>query len=215
MSLLSIGLALVVTLIPSTALPCGNAVILKTKQAAQLLVNAEKAIQDGDYKRAISSLERRSGLRYRYRQPAPDPDGMPRFMHEPGGYHLSDPSLQHRWDLLLAVAHLRANDAPMEKVERELLRLQDKRKSPYLQARLAEAQARLGKRAEALEALAKLEKADVMPDAEGYAALAELRNEKGDTEGRDRALERCRKMASKRPARAVPVCPSLGAASTT
>jgi hypothetical protein len=70
---------------------------------------------------------------------------------------------------------------------------------PAVQADLGEALAKLpngsGKR-EALEILEKLATKDLMGSPNAYAALAALRQERGDTSGASSALQRCNEMSS-------------------
>lgn len=70
--------------------------------------------------------------------------------------------------------------------------------SPPLRARMAEALVRLGGRANLARArklLEELSTSDLMPDAEAYWLLAELRKAAGDGAGSQQALERCANLA--------------------
>jgi hypothetical protein len=65
-----------------------------------------------------------------------------------------------------------------------------------LKTDLAEAMARApGHREEARAILEELAKGDLIASPEGYAALASLRNERGDSDGQKLALQRCEAMA--------------------
>jgi hypothetical protein len=193
-----VGAALLVGLswFPGQATACGNAVTIKTRDAARLLLAAEQALDRGDHKQALAMLGRRN--RGRVPDLADDGESL-RMPRHPGGFHVADPALNRRWSLLLTVAQLRAGTVPAAQVARSLEEQAKKSPGPYVEARIAEALAAdEGTRPAALEKLTRLEKRDLIPDPEGYALLASLRHASGDAPGRDRALERCRKMAGRK-----------------
>ena len=71
-----------------------------------------------------------------------------------------------------------------------------KKNDPASETDLAEALSHLddGKK-EAREILERLAKSDLITSPEGYAALAQLRAEAGDSKGQKLAMQRCEKMA--------------------
>lgn len=76
----------------------------------------------------------------------------------------------------------------------ETLRALEKKRAnnPSFQTDLAEALSKVPRfKAEALQILEKLAKSDLLPTAQGYATLAQLRSNLGDDAGRDGALKRC------------------------
>jgi hypothetical protein len=80
----------------------------------------------------------------------------------------------------------------------EVLRRQSDAKADdaALKTELAEAMARVPQhRDEARAVLEDLAKRDLIASPEGYAALAQLRHESGDKDGRTSALKRCEAMA--------------------
>jgi hypothetical protein len=150
---------------------CINGYIMETDDAIRQIARAEKAFAKGKYRRVLALLH--------------------------AEHYSVERRLLRRIQLLQASARVRLGKTRgPERVLRRLLRR--KPDSPVLQARLGEAlhRRRGGEAVEALEILGQLEQADLMPDANGYAALAYLRRRTGDLEGHARALARCRAMTS-------------------
>lgn len=109
---------------------------------------------------------------------------------------IANARLAGAWQLLYAVAALRtANEHPLD-VIRFLRALAGKRPDdPAVLIALAEAQSEWHETAaDALDALTILESKDLLTSAESARALARLRAARGDVAGRDRALDRCRKL---------------------
>jgi predicted Zn-dependent protease len=159
-----------VTAIPTAAYPCGNSVYIRTDEATQLVAEAAKAIEKKQYRRVLELLG--------------DPDT-----------HFTSSKLADRRMELVAIANVRLGS-----VETGLMSLRwlAKRKPSDvgIQARLAEALSKTrAHKKEALAILEKLEKADLMPDAEAWAVLAALRKMSNDAEGERRASSRCSQVA--------------------
>ncbi len=203
MKVVSLLLVSALALVPREAPACGNAVYRQVKRPQQLLVRAEQALGRGDARAALQILEQRAGAREKWSTPSPEladtPERQLERLHPRGGLVITDAAAAQRWDFLLAVAHLRQGDRPAERVVRafeQLAAAQGKAARPPLLARLAEAQARIpAVRPAARATLEQLARRDLVPDAEAWAALADLRGEVGDAAGQKAALERCRKLA--------------------
>ncbi len=170
-TLLAIAVVATAAAAPTVAEACLNAVMMEAKEAAKLVAKVEAALDEGKPKKAYYLM--------------------------PGEAEVNDPKLGHRLDVLRAVARLRLGHTS---IALQLLAYQAKQKpdDPYLTARVAEAQTAAKKNLdEALAKLADLEKRDLMPDAEGWATLARLYDQKADAAGRDRALARCKQIAKR------------------
>lgn len=153
---------------------CMNAVQMETKQAQKLLAQMEKKLDEGKAREAYLLID--------------------------DEVEVNDAALQQRINLVRSVAQLRmGHKHGMQSALASLKWFYGKKQDdPYRTARYAEALTALGKEAaEALRLLDDLEKRDVMPDAEGWATLAQLRDRAGDAGGRDRATERCKKIAKR------------------
>ncbi|HJZ84764.1 MAG TPA: hypothetical protein VKN99_06305 [Polyangia bacterium] len=178
---MSRGVAIAAALVifcPSAARPCSNVIYLDTDKAAQLVARAEKAVDQGQYQRALRILP-----------------GAP--------YRIEDAGLRRRGALTRAVAELRLG-AVDDALDTFVALHRHKRDDPFLRTRIAEGLARLpsdtarGRKildAKAREIFDDLEQRDLIVDAEGWAGLAQLRERLGDSDGSDRAASRCRAMA--------------------
>jgi ATP/maltotriose-dependent transcriptional regulator MalT len=177
---------LVITLligIPSAAIPCINATLLRGDGAVKQVKKAEDLLEQGKNLKASQLLD-------------------------PHAYRFRDEHLQKRAFLLYQVAEMRARpsaDACKYAAEDFAEQLKDKADDPYLSARFAEALAlwadfepqegkKKTRRARALSILSGLSKRDLMPDAAAYATLARVHHRMGDKGGERQALIRCRKM---------------------
>jgi predicted Zn-dependent protease len=147
---------------------CLNGTILEQDEMVKRLHLAEAAIEARDFEKARRALAAR------------------------GEEHWLDDRLLARRDRLMATVNLRlGNTKAAARAFRRFLR--QKKDDPVLRARLAEAEADHGghQEVEARLILADLERRDLVPDAEAWAALARLRHRDDDFAGRDRALARC------------------------
>lgn len=157
---------------PGVALPCGNAVMLETDEAARLVAKAETDLREGRYGKALGRLHH-------------------------GDTEVNDRALQKRIDLVTSTARLRLGQVTSAAWSFDSLHQQHP-DDPVIETRLGETLSRLGTKAgdqKALAILSGLETRDLMADEHGFLALAKLRDRTGDQAGRDRALERCRAMA--------------------
>lgn len=164
-------IALLVLLSPAAALACLNGVFLEKNEAAKLVAKVEKMLDEGKARLAFNTV--------------------------PPEFEVDNQALNVRLQLLQAVARARMGKARATiPTLREILSW--KSDDPYRRARLAEALVSANQSPkEALGILADLETRDLMPDAEGWAALARLRAAQKDTAGRDRALAKCKAVAKR------------------
>jgi hypothetical protein len=174
--LLGLGLGLFT---PSRAAACGNAVsyVFSPDQMAKEVRKAEELLAQWRYYKVTETINYRPDKRVP-RDPAPG-------------------SVEARRRRVLATALIRLGHA---REARELIEpaLARDPQSPPLRARLAEALVRLGGRANLARArklLEELSTGDLMPDAEAYWLLAELRKGTGDAAGSQQALDRCATLA--------------------
>lgn len=158
---------------PQPADACYNEVLISSDEARQRIQKAEKALAEGKNSRAVSELD---------------------------DVIVKDEALSRRLQRLLAVAKMRNNEITIG-----LETLKDQLKSapddPYLKTRIAEGLSLLRKNKEAnhkraLAMLEELERADLIPDAEGDLVLARLRAAANDQAGSAKALARCQKRSS-------------------
>jgi predicted Zn-dependent protease len=174
------GLLEVASTPPAAA--CLNAVEMSRKQASQIISSAEKSLADGN---ATDALHRLS-----------------RFFGDKARGHVTSASLQQKLEQLYAIACFRAGNQKAIEQAIKVLREQSKNdpKSPLLKVRLAEALSHSASDSkEALSLLETLDKADLIVDAEGYAALARLRKQTGNEAGAQAALTRCRTITKREP----------------
>jgi predicted Zn-dependent protease len=156
---------------PTASRACMNAVRMQAKEAAKLVAKVEALLEEGKAQKAYDLMTDEVDVR--------------------------DKQLRDRLDLLQAVARLRIGHT---KIALSMLTSQAKQRpdDPYTTARLAEAQTAAKKDLEAAVAkLIDLETRDLVPDAEGWATLARLYDQKSDAKGRDRALGRCKQIAKR------------------
>ena len=183
MTLLRAALPFIFFLFLAQSLPiataCENEVLISTTEARKLLVRAEKSLAQGKY---ASVVEMTSDI------------------------EVKDEALARRLSRVRAVGYLHTNYISMalELLEALLNQTPD---DPYLKTRVAEGLSMLRKNKQenakrALAMLEELDKADLIPDAEGDLVLARLRAAAKDATGSARALARCQKRSS-RPAECV------------
>ena len=150
---------------------CMNAVQMETKDAQKRLALMERKLDEGKPKQAYLLIDEM--------------------------VEVSDRALGERIGLVRSVARLRMGQK--NALSSITWYYEHKKDDPYRIARYSEALLANGKELpEAQQLLDDLEKRDLMPDAEGWATLAQLRDKAGDAAGRDRATDRCKKIA-KRP----------------
>lgn len=161
------------------ATACENEVLISTTEARKLLLKAESALAEGKYDKVVEMTS---------------------------DIEVKDEALARRLKRVRSVGFLRTNyiSIALDMLETLLKQAPD---DPYLKARVAEALSKLRKNKQAntkraLTLLEELDKADLIPDAEGDLVLARLRAAAKDTEGSAKALARCQKRSS-RPAECV------------
>jgi hypothetical protein len=186
-------IALLVSL-PSVAIPCINATLLRGDKATRQVKLAENLLEKGKYEQAARKTD-------------------------PMRYDFQDEALTRRARIIHAVATMRGDSA---RARRSLAQLQEMLRptsdDPYLSARVAEAlvlqaesrtsdslgSSPLGQdearrlRGDAFAMLIDLDKRDLMPDAMAYVTLAQLQHRNGEAAARDASLARCRKMTRRR-----------------
>lgn len=175
-------LALVSALLAERGDACENVIAVTSQRAVRALSSAETALAAGDAKRALKLL---------------------RPLHDQtlGENWLLD-DLENRFNGLWATASMRGGGATAVDEAIGTLRslLKADRKNPWLRSRLGEALSHTARGAsEARRILEDLAKLDLIVDAEGYAALARLRQAATDASGAQAALARCQLM-TQRPA---------------
>lgn len=187
---LSVSRALSVTMVllltPSPVRACINAVHLQRSAAVKLATEVDAALDRSDYNQVLSLLDTYA---LDEDSKSDDPQEGP---FEPL-IDTSNPKMRARLSRARGVAYLRTGRPRKAAAIFEAL-LKDDGQNPYLKTRLGEAHS-LSKqpeeRAEGKELLTGLAKSDLIPDAEGYLALARLTS-KGP---REQALGRCRQMS--------------------
>ena len=151
---------------------CLNGVYINTDEGTKLIARAESALADKQYKKVIGLLVQ--------------PDTF-----------FTDQQLDSVRRELVAIAKVRLGR--FEEALPVLSRLAAARpKSPRTQARYAEAMFATGDRWmrwNARDILERLEQKDLMPDAESWAVLAEIRRVEKDDAAFKRASERCKQIA--------------------
>jgi hypothetical protein len=156
-------------LTPAIARPCID-IRTSTRYNDRLLAEAEKHLAEGRYSLVLRSL------------------GEGRF--SPRNVRQGERRME-----LVAIANIRGGDvrAGVKSLRYLLRKFKD---DPYLLTRLAEGASKIeDARAEALGILENLEKADLIPDPQGYAILAELLSAHEDEAGAVAARLRCEKIA--------------------
>lgn len=145
---------------------------MSTSKARKVIAQAERALEDGKPDRALELLDNVS---------------------------VQDDALDRRLARVVAVARLRTNQVSQAaSILKGLLRQTPD--DPYLKTRMAEALSlwrkdREKNQKEARDILEELAKGDLIPDAEGYLALARLRAEAADGSGSEKALQQCKQRA--------------------
>ncbi len=177
---------------PGAASACGTAVYREIDDNAQLVAQAETALSQGKHAQAaIKAVKAFPALK----------------IVKPGTLPLADRALR-----ILALASTRADGgitvgtmkggtaadraANLEWSIDTLRSLSARRgNNPSYQTDLGEALAKVpAHHAEAMKMLGELADKDLLTSAEGYAALAHLRAEKGDATAREAAVKRCEAM---------------------
>lgn len=164
--------------LPHPAAACENEVQISTSKARQLLLKAEKALAEGKNAEVVDMLSEVA---------------------------VKDEALFRRLRRVEAVALMRTSALGLGlAILTDLLKTTPD--DPYLKTRLAEGlsyQANIqGEHQRALTILEALDRADLIPDAEGDLVLARLRAATNDQAGSEKALARCKKRSSN-PARCV------------
>lgn len=194
---LSLALAGIVVGLPNHADACGNTVRRVVDRTQEYVQRAELLLAKGQYKKAVSTIR--------------DAFGDKAVAAHDGGPNLL---LHRRAQRILALAVVRSGGAVTigmnlggasnSRKDAALawavlaLRLQlGEQPAPGQTAELAEALAKQASgRDEAYTLLKGLGDGDLMPGAEGWALLAELSKERGDLEGSQRAVERCKQIGA-------------------
>ena len=190
---MSFVLPLAVAAAPGAASACGTAVYREIDDNAQLVAQAEQALSEGRYQKAAAkAVQAFPALK----------------IVKPGTVPLADRALR-----ILALASVRSDggvtangfrtksagdkSANLDWSVETLRGLNAKRvNNPSYQTDLGEALAKIpAHHAEAQKVLGELAAKDLLTSAEGYAALARLRAESGDTAARDEAVKRCEAMS--------------------
>ncbi|MCY1054275.1 hypothetical protein [Nannocystis sp. SCPEA4] len=201
MSRLALVLSLAVTgavvSVPSVADACGNSVMRVVDHTQKYVQKAELLLAKGQYKKAISTVREAFGDRA--------------IASHRGGPGLV---LHGRAQRILALAVARSGGdiaigmdlggAAQSRKDAAIawavlaLRLQGGvAPTPAQTSELAEALSRQASgRAEAYTLLKELGDGDLMPNAQGWALLAELSKQRGDVEGSKKAAERCRQIGA-------------------
>ncbi len=184
----AIALAPVVT-VAAPALACGNSYRYEVDPKTQLIVKAEEALNEGDYKQAWKL--------------ATDATGAVGKTVEGKDAPASLAALRARTLRVTAIAAVRTKGAVggtkgaehLGNWAVDQLRVLAARESgnPYLLARLAEGLANTQREAEALEILNKLVADDMMPDGLAWLQYADLQK---DDKERARGLEQCKLRAN-------------------
>jgi len=161
--------------IPVSAYPCGNATLLEGDEAVAQVARAERLMAKGKYHKALKLVD-------------------------PFRYEFDDEALADRAHTLAMVTRLRLEPASWGETAARFFEnaLKADPEQPYAAARLAEAYTHMPNKAERARALLEdLAGRDLMPDAEAWATLALARERGGDPEGREAALDRCRKLTER------------------
>jgi hypothetical protein len=176
---------------------CDNAVLLESSEMAKRVASAEQALMEGNYLLVLRKL-----------------DGRGHWLEGDRETKLTtlsnDPALNRRALLVVATAAIRDG---RYRIHRDLgiaqldELLASDRDNPILRARLAEGLVLRDDspedRREAAEILVDLERRDLVPEAEAWAALARLRKGK-DLAGYTRAVMNCQKLSRRQD-----VCPKV------
>lgn len=149
---------------------CLNGVLIETDAATQLVAKASRALEEKKYAAVIEMLV------------------------PPDSHWMAAPRLLDVRAELIAIAQVRSGKVGVGL--RVLTRLAKKRSQVTLtQARYAEAMFATGdrwRRWDARKILERLEREDLMPDAESWAVLAAIRRVEKDDAGEAKAMARCK-----------------------
>jgi hypothetical protein len=193
---------------PGAADACGTAVYREIDDNAALVSQAEQALSDGKpAKAAAKAVQAFPALK----------------IIKAGTLPLSDRALRIlalanvRMDGALALGNFKNKTAADRTANLEwsieALRGLNAKKvnNPSYQTDLGEALAKVpAHREEALKILGELADKDLLTSAEGYAALARIKAEKGDANARDAAVKRCEAMTKTPKVCAVPAAGDTG-----
>lgn len=193
---LALALACSALALPDIADACGNSIRPVVDRTNEIVRKAELLLAQGQHGKAAMTLKQEFGADLLTTAPASR-----RLLHE-------------RAQRVLALALVRSGGdfeyvkdfgGKTESHRRQalawsalMLRLQRTEQSePTLSAELAEALAlQPSGRPEAFALLQELAEGDLMPSARGWSLLAGLRRERGDAEGSEAAVERCKQIAT-------------------
>ncbi|MDC0666823.1 hypothetical protein POL58_03710 [Nannocystis sp. ncelm1] len=201
MSRLALVLSLAVTgavvSVPSVADACGNSVMRVVDHTQKYVQKAELLLAKGQYKKAISTVREAFGDR----AIASHQGGPGLVLHGRAQRILALAVARSGGDFAIGMdlggAAQSRKDAAIAWAVLALRLHGGVAPTPAQTSELAEALSRQASgRAEAYALLKDLGDGDLMPNAQGWALLAELSKQRGDVEGSKKAAERCRQIGA-------------------